>query len=154
MWVWRNEPQARAASFNTAPIPYEDHERWFSTKLADARTRILIISDAAGKGIGYVRFDLRNDEAEISVGIDSTERGRGYGSEAIRAACEYLVAATPVRRIIAQVKLANAASKAAFERAGFAATGKRRIGSADAYELVFPGPGPRAQGGVDSDATD
>src|SRR5437899_695344 len=80
IWEWRNEEATREASFNTGEVSYEEHERWFSRKLVDPNTRIFIVADLQGGELGYLRFDIKDNEAEISVTIDKNKRRSGYGS--------------------------------------------------------------------------
>jgi len=35
IWEWSNNPDVRAVSFSQEPIPYEDHVKWFKSKLND-----------------------------------------------------------------------------------------------------------------------
>ncbi|HLE92827.1 MAG TPA: hypothetical protein VI753_16875, partial [Anaerolineales bacterium] len=67
VWEWRNEQATREASFNTEYIPLEAHQMWFARKLNDPHMRILIAMDHRGHEVGYVRFDINEGEAEISV---------------------------------------------------------------------------------------
>ena len=139
LWEWRNEPTVRAMSLNVAEIPYVDHERWFARKLGDPSTRILVVEDGAGRAIGYVRFDVTGAEAFINVCIDAAERGKGYGVSAIARASDDLVTTSAVRRVVAQVKQANAASTAAFTRAGFSVERWCTVSGDEVCELVYPG---------------
>lgn len=142
LWAWRNEQATREASFNTEYIPFDEHERWLLRKLPDPKMRIFIAEDREGQGIGYVRFDIKDGEAEISVSLDENKRGKGYGTEIIKAGSDHLLSVEPVERIIAWIKRANPASMHAFERAGFVVRGYRQIEGVDACEMVYEGKGP------------
>ncbi len=139
LWKWRNEQAAREASFNTEHISFEEHVRWFTTKLTDPNTCILIATNADGHEVGYVRFDIVGDEAEISLSIDRAERGNGYGIAAIKKGSHYLLATRPVRRIVAHIKPTNTRSMVAFERAEFVLRGYKRIAGVEACEFVYEG---------------
>lgn len=139
IWEWRNEEATREASFNTSYIPYEEHERWFSRRLSDPHTRIFIVMNAQGREIGYVRFEIREGQAEISVSIDKDKRGKGYGVAAIKSGSDHLLASEPVQRIIAHIKRDNPASMAAFGRAGFVLQGYKQIADVEAYEMIYEG---------------
>ncbi|HEX6239237.1 MAG TPA: GNAT family N-acetyltransferase [Polyangiales bacterium] len=122
LFEWANDPVARAQSFSQATIPWEDHERWFTRKLADARCLLLIAEDAQGKPIGQVRFDVAEDtSAVISVSMAPEQRGRGYGAEAIARACDALRARRGPITVLAYIRQDNLASQRAFTRAGFSA---------------------------------
>jgi UDP-2,4-diacetamido-2,4,6-trideoxy-beta-L-altropyranose hydrolase len=139
LWEWRNEQATREASFNTEHIPFEEHERWFLRKLPDPQMQILVAEDREGHEIGYVRFDIRDGEAEISVSVDENQRGKGYGTAMIKAGSEYLLSAKRAERIIAHIKRVNPASVFAFERAGFTVRGYMQIAGVDACEMVYEG---------------
>lgn len=137
LWEWRNETVTRESSFNTRPVPYQDHQSWFSRKLADPATKIFIAEDAEGRQIGYVRFDIQENHAEISVSVDQRERGKGYGPIAIRLGSDELLSSKSVKCISALVKATNPASIAAFRRAGFVVRGTERIAGAETLKLVY-----------------
>ena len=139
IWEWRNEPLTRESSFDTSCIPYQDHERWFLLKLRDSGTAIFVASDAASRKVGYARFSIENDQAEISVSVDQSERGKGYGSAAIRAGSDRVLSNSTVKRIVAYVKLDNPASLATFKRAGFVLARTTEVSGVTAYKLVYPG---------------
>lgn len=141
LWEWRNEPDSQRASFNTEPIPYERHEGWFRERMDDPDTLIHLILEAPGREVGYVRFQVSGDDAEISVCVDTGCRGKGYGPAAIRMASDRLLADRPSTRVIANVRRDNPASEAAFRRAGFAVARECRLRGIDAREMVYTGPG-------------
>ncbi len=147
LWEWRNEAATREASFNRNPIPYPEHERWFSRKVQDPDTRIFIVLDEAGREVGYLRFDIHADGAEIGVGMDKAERGRGYGSAAIRLGSDSILDSGDVTRVVAYVKTENPASLGAFRRAGFIDAGVKRIGDMTAHELSYERTLQEAGGG-------
>jgi len=144
MWEWRNDPGARAVSFTTREIPFEEHRAWFTRAVADARLRLFVIL-ADGRAVGYVRFAVEGDGAEISVGVDARDRGRGYGTAAIAIASDLMLAG-PVRSIVAHVKTDNPGSRGAFERAGFVLGGTVQIDGVEAWALVYRGRPVGAEG--------
>jgi RimJ/RimL family protein N-acetyltransferase len=122
LFEWVNDPVTRAQSFTQAAIAWEDHERWFARKLADARCLLLIAQDRHGLAVGQVRFDLGEDaSAIISVAIAPEQRGRGLGAAAIAGACEALHARHGAIKVLAYIRRDNLASQRAFSRAGFSA---------------------------------
>ena len=137
LWDWRNELATREASFDTQPIPFEDHKIWFSRKLDALDTKIFIIMDAAGREVGYVRFNIESGEAEISVSVDKCERSKGYGAEAIRLGSEQLLTPGSVNRVIAYIKEDNPASVAAFQRAGYDPMGIKEIAGTMAHVMAY-----------------
>ena len=139
LWEWRNDPDTREASFDTEKIPFERHCAWFEEHLSSPDTRIWIVLGPQGNGIGYVRFQIRGSEAEISAALEPRERGKGYGTAAIRAAAEKMLSMGPPRRLTALVKKSNGGSRRSFERAGFQMAGTRTVAGTEAWELVCAG---------------
>jgi len=139
LWEWRNEETTRETSFNSDAVHYEDHEAWFSRKLIDPATRIFIVEDGSGVQVGYVRFDIEDDHAEISVSLDKTKRGKGYGPTSIREGSDHLMASGSVKKVVALVKSTNLGSLAAFQRAGFIIHKTKQVSGTDATELIYDG---------------
>ena len=83
LFDWRNDPQKRKNSFNTAPLHWEEHLKWFEGKLKNPGTQIFILM-AKENPVGQIRFDVNNDEALVDITVDSKARGKGYGSEGLR----------------------------------------------------------------------
>jgi UDP-2,4-diacetamido-2,4,6-trideoxy-beta-L-altropyranose hydrolase len=122
--AWRNDPPARAASRNRAPVTEDEHRRWLAATLADP-TRVLLVVEAEGEPVGRVLFELADGEAEIGLIVAPGSRGRGLGTQAVRESCELLLASRrELRRVMAEVREDNPASLSAFERAGFGPTGE------------------------------
>lgn len=122
LFEWANDPVVRAQSFTQATIPWQDHERWFAKKLADARCVLLIAEAARGQPVAQVRFDLGDDgSAVISVAVAPEQRGKGYGAAVIARACETLRARRGPVTVLAYIRPDNLASQRAFSRAGFSA---------------------------------
>lgn len=137
LWEWRNEPAARDSSFDPSYIPYADHKRWFAQKIKDPHTNIFIVLDENEREVGYIRFDFHEQQAEISVCVDQSERGKGYGQAAIRQGSDQLLCSQAVERIMAYVKPGNPSSITAFQRAGFVLAGVTEVGGSPAHELVY-----------------
>jgi RimJ/RimL family protein N-acetyltransferase len=75
----------------------------------------LVIGDCGTHGDPDDHGDI-----ELGFGLAAPYRGRGYGTEVAQALSGWLVAQPDVRRVIGRVELANAPSRRALERAGFA----------------------------------
>jgi len=118
IWEWRNDPETRQASFDTAPIPLETHEAWFRASLGRVDRRLYVIV-AHGRACGSARLDLAGGEAEVSIHLAPEYRGRGVGTAALERLAETAFRELELGRLVARVKANNAASLAAFERAGF-----------------------------------
>jgi RimJ/RimL family protein N-acetyltransferase len=122
--AWRNEPTVRASAFETEPIDADTHHRWFTGKLADPRTRILIL-ERDGEAVGQVRIDAGDDEfGEIDIAIAADWRGQGIGQAALELARDLAGSELQLRGLRARIKSSNAASLAAFTAAGFRVVGE------------------------------
>lgn len=119
LWEWTNEPAVRAASFISAPIPWDDHLAWFTARLDDSRTRMYIGSDPDGTPLGQARFRLDGADGEIGVSLDARTRGRGLGPVLIRAATSRLFGDSGVQRVHAWIRTDNEPSRRAFSLAGY-----------------------------------
>lgn len=119
VWEWANDPVVRAASFSSEPIPWEDHVKWFETKLHSPGCFFNIVLDDKGIPVGHVRFEVVGSEAEINMSVGSRFRGKGYGAEAIQIASELMLKKVGVSRLCANIKQYNVASIRAFKRAGY-----------------------------------
>ncbi len=136
VWDWANDPETRASSFSQEPIPWESHVRWFKARLNDPATVYNVALDDRGEPIGQVRYELRSDEATISISIDRKFRGCGYGSVLIRRASVDLFTQSRVRLIHAFVKPDNVPSIRAFLNAGFTQIEDATINDRSALHFV------------------
>jgi RimJ/RimL family protein N-acetyltransferase len=119
IYAWRNHPLVREQARNTDEIPYADHVRWFENALTDTR-RILLIGEHGGVPVGCVRFDLHDQQAEISIFLDPELVGQGLGGRLLHAAESWLLDNHPeVVKILADVKMDNILSKKMFLGQGY-----------------------------------
>jgi RimJ/RimL family protein N-acetyltransferase len=137
LWRWRNDPQTRAASFSGGAVGLAEHEQWLQDTLSRADRR-LYVAHAEGRDVATARLDVQGTEAAVSLTVAPEWRGRGIGTHVLRALVAEAFGAAGLRRLVARVKPDNAASRAAFERAGFSPAG----GDDGALTLVCERPRP------------
>ncbi len=137
LWEWANDRTVRAVSFTTGPIPWDDHVRWLEQRLRDPSTVFLIALGPDGEPLGQIRFDIHEEEAEVSVSLDAKSRGRGYGSAVILAGSRKLFGSSRIQTLHAYVKDGNEPSVRAFLRAGYARNGRANVRGHDAVWLTF-----------------
>lgn len=114
---WRNDPLARAMSFNTSEVAWDDHKRWLKEQLADDRVQ-LFIGTAEEVPVGQVRVDLREEAGVLSYSVDPALRGRGFGEALVRkAVCSCID--PPQGGFVANVRAENIASRKIFQRLGW-----------------------------------
>jgi RimJ/RimL family protein N-acetyltransferase len=121
VWKWRNDPDTRAASFDSAPIPWEQHHRWFSGALERDDRKVYII-EAEQHPAGVARLDIVRREAAVSIHLAPEWRGRGVGPTALRMLAERAFHELGLEHLLASVKADNLASLSAFARARFTET--------------------------------
>ena len=137
LWEWANDPEVRAVSFSSEPIPWEQHVKWFKSKLKDPHCIFYIAINSDGVPVGQVRYEAEGNGAVVSVSIDRKFRGKGYGSMMIWVASQKLFGISDVTAIHAYVKQGNEASDRAFVKAGFRKVGTTVIRGHQAIHLVL-----------------
>jgi RimJ/RimL family protein N-acetyltransferase len=122
LWAWANDPLVRCMAFSTAPIPWDEHERWFATRLASSTDRNFLLTDADGTAAGQIRFeemDERPGVYQIDISIAPLRRGHGLGRVILRLGEDAMQRAHRGVVMRALVKRENAASLALFRSAGY-----------------------------------
>jgi len=103
------------------------YERWLVG--ADA-VRFTLYERATLRPIGITnlhRIDLRNRTAAFGMLIGATtDRGKGYGTEATRLMLDYAFTALGLHNVMLTVLEFNRAGRRVYERAGFRECGRRR----------------------------
>ena len=119
VWVWRNDPETRAASLDRDAIPWEVHESWFNETLRRTDRRLYIVV-ADGEDIGAVRLDVVDAEARVHIHLAPEARDRGIGTAALRAVIGEAFDGLGLTRVLGVIRPDNQPSLAAFAKAGFA----------------------------------
>jgi UDP-2,4-diacetamido-2,4,6-trideoxy-beta-L-altropyranose hydrolase len=136
LWEWANDPEVRAASFSSAPIPWETHVAWFAEKVGQNRSLLFIAENEEGIAFGQIRFDLKGGEAELNLSLVKEKRGIGLAVPLIEAGVREVLAGTQCERVHAFVKPQNAASARAFEKAGFVRVGVEQVRENSAVHFI------------------
>ncbi len=122
VWQWRNDETTRAASGEVDVVPWEVHEVWFASVLADPKRHLLIASSDA-QPVGVVRFDEQAaGDWLVSINLSPAARGRGLGTPTLETACRWLETVAGARRVIADIRRENTRSIRTFLSAGFRLT--------------------------------
>ena len=121
--AWANEPEVRRQSFNTEPIPLEQHQRWLRSRLKSPDALLRVLVDAEGLPLGQIRFERSPTEptrAAIGLSLDPVARGYGLGSELLQLGLAELARQWGGQvDAYGEVRMANPASTSAFLKAGF-----------------------------------
>ena len=89
-------------------------------------TVFFLIEKMDGSKIGHINCWKRGRMMEIGFALLPSERGKGYGTEAVQLMVDYLFLSKDVVRIQAATDTRNIASQKAMERAGFLKEGIMR----------------------------
>ena len=124
---WFNSPEF-AGRYNPldAQESKADIEKRYE-KLGSERVWFLI-QKKDGTRIGYFGMGLVGQYWEIGYVLISSERGKGYCTEAVQLAVDYLFMSKDIVRIQATSHLDNVASQKVLEKTGFQREGRIRKG--------------------------
>lgn len=116
-----------------APFSLAMEEKWFEGMVerqgkSDYHFVICLADDGRAIGTaGLHGLDLDNGSAEFGISIgESADRGRGYGTEAAEAICDFGFGALRLERIDLHVYQDNAGAIRSYEKAGFRHEGRMR----------------------------
>jgi UDP-2,4-diacetamido-2,4,6-trideoxy-beta-L-altropyranose hydrolase len=137
LWEWANDPDVRAVSFSTEPIPWEQHVTWFKAKLADPNAVLYLATDSENVPVGQVRYQITQPDAVVSIDLAAGFRGKGLGGMALAMATEDLFQTTEVATVHAYVKPDNEPSIKLFNSAKFARRGVESVRGRPAVHFVL-----------------
>ena len=119
LFEWRNHPNIRQVSRNSGVITWEDHQEWFAATLK-LPNRLVLIGQRDGVPVGVVRFDIRDNDAEVSIYVGPDIKESGLGRDLLQAAERWFGANRPeVGTVRAHVLGGNERSKRFFWGAGY-----------------------------------
>lgn len=119
LFEWRNHPAIRSVSRSTGLINWESHQKWLASVLADSG-KVLLVGQRQGLPVGVVRFDIRGDEAEVSIYLIPGVKLSGQGQDLLRSAEQWFSSNHPeVYKVCAHVLGGNERSQRLFLDAGY-----------------------------------
>jgi RimJ/RimL family protein N-acetyltransferase len=117
---WANDSSVREQSYNSSVIDFENHKKWFESKLEDKSCLLFVFQNEDKLNVGQIRMQKENEkEFLIGISIASEHRGKGFAKEMLQMASDYFLDSNPNFQINAFIKETNLSSKHAFEKAGF-----------------------------------
>jgi RimJ/RimL family protein N-acetyltransferase len=131
LFVWLNDARAAALDLPHRPLDVLAYRDWLD-RLPKETNQILFAIRACAKPemIGFVlfkNFQPVYQTAEIGVRIGHEgDRGKGYGTRAVKLALDYAWRVLNLHRISLQVLAHNERAIASYLRAGFAIEGRLR----------------------------
>ena len=118
---WRNQAEVRKFSRNQDLITKETHLLWLNNRLKIVPTQPFWMFESSSEKIGFVRLDF--DSAlklyEISIVINPSLRGKGFGKEILNRAIENCLTQNADSNFIAEAHINNLASRSLFLNCGF-----------------------------------
>lgn len=109
---WRNDPETKKASHDTAEVQRNEHMSWLSRALSNPN-RKLYLAEESGTPVGTVRADFSHGLLELSWTVSPRARGRGVAKRMVAVLANQI--SEPIR---AEVKAGNIASVRVAEHAG------------------------------------
>jgi RimJ/RimL family protein N-acetyltransferase len=118
-YTWANDPEVRKNSFSSGSIEFEEHQKWFSSKINSDKCLMLILENDE-KPVGQIRISIEEDIGIINFSVDKNFRGKGIGTELLKKGLEFIrkenISLTYLKAL---VKKDNRPSQKAFEKAGY-----------------------------------
>jgi UDP-2,4-diacetamido-2,4,6-trideoxy-beta-L-altropyranose hydrolase len=118
LFDWANDRGVRAASFSSAPVAWDEHQRWFTARMQDPHS-LIFVAEEKGTPVGAIRFALEGERATLSISVSPEARGQGRGRVLLLLGIEALFQSSQVAALDAFVKPANTRSLELFDQAGF-----------------------------------
>ena len=119
LFQWANDPVVRFCSFNSEPILYENHVKWFKRMIEDPTIIQYILMDD-DIPVGQIRLNIDGNEAEIGYSVDAKFRGKGYGHKVLKLIAEEVKNNHyGIKSLIAKVKPENMVSNQLFTSEGY-----------------------------------
>lgn len=134
LYNWSNDPISRKMSFNSEPISQEEHQQWFVAVMENPNI-VILIAEVDHKPIGFVRFNISDVDAVISIAIDHSQRGKGWAIPMINESIHYIQKIKNIKNIYAYIKEENTPSIRTFVNAKFSLVEKNKKN--DYYYLKF-----------------
>ena len=136
LYNWANDPEVRSMAFDSDPIEWDGHKRWFEKCLRDPNTQIYVAVQNS-KLVGQIRFDIVNNRtAVVDVHTKSGLRGNGLGTQIISLGVTHFFMKSSVQTIHAIIKQENAKSRRAFEKVGFVEVQKKLVMGQECFHMV------------------
>lgn len=131
--TWMNDWRTSRTLALRAPMSSVSEERWFEHMLDDQGKGgyffvICLLEDDRPIGnTGLFELQPFNGSAGLGISIgDEADRGRGYGSEALRALLRFAFGQLRLERVWLDVYDLNPSARRVYERAGFVYEGTLR----------------------------
>ncbi|MBU1019261.1 MAG: GNAT family N-acetyltransferase [Patescibacteria group bacterium] len=137
LFLLRNEDGVRKFFWDQKPVKWQDHLSWLEAVLHGNQKKIYII-EKDKTPIGQVRFDIEDENAEISISISSKFHGQGYGTEALKESQEkFIKECENIKEIHAHIKQENNASTKVFKKIGYTETNETQFKGNPCISMLY-----------------
>ncbi|WP_435262772.1 GNAT family N-acetyltransferase [Tenacibaculum sp. nBUS_03] len=117
LFDWSNDKLTRQNSYQSKEIVLSDHKKWFSNKIKDNNS-LLLIGTTNSVPIGLVRFDIKEENTTVGITLDKNFRGKKLASKLLSEASKIYFKELK-KPIVAYIKKENIASIKSFEKSGY-----------------------------------
>lgn len=127
LYLWENDSRQWVSTLAPYPVSRRriaDYVRDFDGNIAQWQLKLVV--EAGGEAVGAVDLydaDLRCGRSFVGIYIDSSRRGKGYGTAALRQLTEYAFDVLGLRQLAAMVAVDNEVSLRMFAGSGFVESG-------------------------------
>ena len=142
-YLWMNDPSITDNIGRSDAITTEQsNKKWFEEAMQAKKIVFTIISNdkpIGCCGINDINYTHRTCEIYIYIG-DLSERGKGYGKEAIRLLMQFIFGSLNMNSIMLRVFSFNKRAISLYRKVGFREIGRRRSGyylGGKYYDIVF-----------------
>ncbi len=124
----RNDPSAWSQFIQARYVSKEEHFEWFKgvLKRDDVKVFIILYGDTS---VGYVRYEINEARALVSIAISAEYRGKGFGTQALKLTGQKILCLPNVTALKALVKENNKESLRCFENVGFCRVDREKKGN-------------------------
>jgi len=118
-FLWANDAFVRQNALNSGAISWENHKKWFASRIVSPDVRFFLCYDREDRAVGQVRFEKKSrPQWEIDVSVDPACRGRRLGHDIMSLALRTF-RVKERGAVLAIVKRSNPASLKTFQSLGF-----------------------------------
>jgi UDP-2,4-diacetamido-2,4,6-trideoxy-beta-L-altropyranose hydrolase len=117
VYQWSNEYLVRINSFNSSPIKFNSHKKWFDSKIDNVNV-LFLLALVNNNSAGVVRYEIEDRKAVVGIMVSEKYRGQKLASEFLRESSKLYFKKYDLP-IFAYIKKENIASIKSFEKANY-----------------------------------
>jgi len=116
---WANDALVRRNSLITEKIDFEDHVKWFTSKIENPDVYMYVFFDENNMPVGQVIIEKKAGWTSVGQSVSAEHRGKKYSSEMLTKSTNDFLSKFPKETFISVVKASNIASLKMAENSGF-----------------------------------